>query len=285
MMHLIKIDESLLRRIKAIEIRARKLAEEMFAGEYLSAFKGRGMEFSEVREYEPGDEFRLIDWNVTARRGFPHVKRFVEERELSLIITLDLSGSMLPKLDLAVELCALLAISALKNNDKAGLIAFTDRIELLIPPSKARSTAFLLIRKLLTTRPLGKGTDLSVALDRLMRMRRGIAFLISDFLCEGFERKLRAASKKHDLIALIVREKAEVDLPSHGLVEFEDPETGRRALIDLSEADRLSRKLEEMGHERKEILARCGVDHVEIAVGEPYIGKLIELMRRRAARR
>jgi len=279
----------ILRRIRWIEIRARRLAEEMLAGEYASAFKGRGIEFSEVREYTPGDDIRLIDWNVTARMGSLYVKRYVEERELNVFIIADVSRSMADKFADEVELCALITISALKSGDRVGIIAFTDRPELFIPPRKGRTHALRVIRDLILIRPQGIKTDLNPPLELLRRTvkKRCIAFLISDFFCGDFSRSLRIASKRHDLIAIALNSPIEIDPPQLGLVSVSDPEGNGEVMLDMSGANLrpMRRRIEELRRRRDEIFLRSGVDHVELISGRPYVEPLMRLFRSRAQRR
>ena len=229
--------------MRRIEIATRKAVNEVFAGEYHSVFKGRGIEFPEVREYSPGDEIRTIDWNVTARIGAPFVKVFAEERELTVIIMVDASSSLRfgtvdkIKSELAAELSALFAFSAIKNNDRVGLIIFTDRIECYVPPRKGSKNALRLIREMLGFRPKHKNTDLAVALDFLFRVqkRKAVVILISDFLAEGYEEKLKVARKKYDLIALTLGDPREKEIPPLGLVDLEDAETGKTMTVDSSD--------------------------------------------------
>ncbi len=233
---------SILSKIRRIELRTRRLVESSFAGQYHSVFKGRGMNFEEVREYAPGDEIRSIDWNVTARMDKPFVKKFTEERELTVMLLLDVSASgnfgsvTSSKRELAAEVAAILAFSAINNNDKVGLLLFTDRIELLIPPKKGRQHTLRLIRDMLYFEPQGRETDLAGALNYVNQLlpRRALIFLISDFLCPDFSRPLNVTSKKHDLVALPVIDPGEEQMPNIGIVTLEDAETGRQIDVNTS---------------------------------------------------
>ncbi len=233
-----------IRRIRKIHIHSNYLVNDILAGEYESAFRGRGMEFEEVREYQPGDDVRDIDWNVTARMGHPYVKVYREERELTILLLVDVSGSgqfgsgAQLKNELSAELAAVLAYAAVKNNDKVGLIIFSDSIEKFIPPKKGRNHVWRVIREVLEHRPRSRKTDISAALDFLNRIasRRVIAFLISDFIASDYEKLLRVTNKKHDLIAISIADPRERELPPVGLVELEDAETGETRLIDTGDA-------------------------------------------------
>jgi uncharacterized protein (DUF58 family) len=290
------IPAELAKKIRYIEIFTSKAVNDVLAGEYQSVFKGRGMEFDEVREYTPGDEIRSIDWNVTARMGHPFVKRFVEERELTIMFLVDLSASGAfgsagkTKNEVAAELCALLAFSAIKNNDKVGLIVFTDTIELFVPPAKGVSHVLRLIRDLLHFKPRAAKTDITAALDYLGRVthKRCVVFLVSDFLAEGYEKRLRVLGKRHDLVALSVTDPREVSLPDVGLLELEDAETGEMVLIDTGDAA-VRRSYEELGRERgtrlRTLFASIDIDHVAIVSGRDYVKDLVVFFRRRERRR
>ena len=292
---------SVARKIRLIEIQTSKAVDDVLAGEYSSVFKGSGMEFEEVREYAPGDEIRSIDWNVTARMGRPFVKRYVEERELTVWLLVDLSASgafgSLSQLknEAAAEFCALLAFAAIRNNDKVGLIVFTDRVELSIPPSKGRTHVLRLIRELLRFEPEGRGTDLAVALEYLGRVthKRGVVFLVSDFLSPGVlaeqsGKQLRVLARRHDLIAVTVGDRRERELPDIGLIELEDAETGECVLIDTSSA-RVRRDYaadaRSRGAERQSFFRSTGIDEVEVMTGQDYVRDLRKLFRRREGRR
>jgi uncharacterized protein (DUF58 family) len=290
------IPKELARKIRYIEIHTRKAVNDVLAGEYESVFKGRGMEFDEVREYAPGDEIRTIDWNVTARTGRPYVKRFVEERELTVMFLVDLSASGAfgsvekTKNEVAAELCALLAFSAIQNNDKAGLIVFTDAVELYVPPKKGTSHVLRLIRDLLDFKPRQARTDLAGALDYLGRVthKRCVVFLVSDFQGEGYEKPLRVLGKRHDLIALSITDPREKAMPDVGLIELEDAETGEVVLIDTG-SPALRRRYEALGRERadrlRESFRAMGVDHAEVTTGRDYVRDLIGFFRTRERRR
>src|SRR5574337_129223 len=237
------ISKDILKKIQQIEIHTRRLVNEAFVGEYHSVFKGRGMEFEEVREYQPGDEIRTIDWNVTARMGRPFIKRYVEERELTVMLLVDVSASgnfgsiKQLKNEVAIEICSLLAFSAIKNNDKVGLIMFTDKIEKFIPPKKGPTHVLRVIRELLCTEPTGKGTNISVALEYMNKIssRRAITFMVSDFIANDYAHALRIANKKHDVIAITIADPREQELPNVGFIELKDAESGERSEEHTSE--------------------------------------------------
>ena len=237
------IPKEILKKVKQIQIRSSRLVNDVMAGEYVSVFKGRGMEFEEVREYQIGDDIRTIDWNVTARLGRPYIKIFAEERELTIMFLVDLSssgkfGSVRQfKNEIATEICALLALSATRNNDKVGLILFTDKIEKFVPPKKGKTHVLRVIREVLYFKPEGKGTDISTALEYLIKVtkRKTVSFLVSDFITEGFEHTLRIANKRHDIIAVSVTDPRELEIPDIGFVELEDAETGETTLIDTTD--------------------------------------------------
>ena len=289
------ISKELAKKIRFIQIYTSKAVNDVLAGEYHSVFKGRGMEFDEVREYTPGDEIRTIDWNVTARVGHPYVKRYVEERELTVMFVVDLSASGTfgstekRKNEVAAELCALLAFSAIKNNDKVGLIAFTDVIELYIPPKKGLSHVLRLIRDLLDFKPRQTRTDIGQALDYLGRVshRRAVVFLVSDFQAEGYEKRLRVVARRHDLIAVSITDPREARLPNVGLVELEDAETGERVLIDTG-SERVRRQYEKAGRGRADGLAEMfrsgGIDHIRLESGRDYVRDLVGFFRMRDRR-
>ncbi len=289
------VPREILKKVRFIEISTRGLVNEVFSGEYHSVFKGRGMTFSEVREYQYGDDIRNIDWNVTARTGSPFVKVFEEERELTVMLMVDVSASgnfgtkERFKGELAVELSAVLAFSAIKNNDKIGLILFSDRIEKFVPPRKGRRHVLRVLRELLYHRPQGRGTDISGALEYLSRVisRRAVVFLVSDFMGKDFFRPLSVAGKRHDLIAVRMRDAREVDLPPVGFLEMEDPETGERLVVNTSneaflEAFRGSarRAQEELDRE----FVRSQVDVIDIETGSPYVEPLMRFFQKRMRR-
>ncbi len=288
--------EEMLARVRRLQIRARRLVRRLFLGEYHSVFRGRGIEFSEVREYTPGDEVRTIDWNVTARMGTPYVKKFVEERELVLYLLVDVSASSgfsstpATKRELAAELAALLAFAAEANNDKAGLIAFSNEVELYLPPKKGLQHVLRLARELIYLRPRGRGTDLGAALDYLMRVakRPGVVFLISDFHARGYEPALRLAAQKHDVSAISLSDPRELELPRVGLINLKDPETGDELLIDTDDGEerrRFSAAAAAAAAERRRLLASLGVDEVAIRTDRSYIEPLMAFFRSRAGRR
>jgi uncharacterized protein (DUF58 family) len=266
------------RRIRRIQIRTRAILESGIVGSYHAVFKGRGMEFAEVREYQPGDDVRTIDWNVTARTGVPHVKKFVEERDLTLLLLVDLSGSQrfgsqyLLKKDYAAELAAVLAFSAVANHDRVGAVLFTDRIERYVPPARGRDHALRIVSDLLAIEPEGRGTDLPGALRfarRVMR-RRGIVAVLSDFQAEGYEHSLGILRRRHDVVALHLHDPREAEVPDVGLVWVEDPETGERMVADTSDAQ-VRRLLRSSGLKAaRETFRRTNVDVLTLSTAEPY---------------
>jgi uncharacterized protein (DUF58 family) len=284
----------LLKKVRKIEIKTRGLSSQIFSGEYHSAFKGRGMTFSEVREYQPGDDIRTIDWNVTARFRSPFVKVFQEERELTVMLLVDMSGSRefgtqkQLKQDLITELCAVLAFSAIQNNDKIGVLFFTDQIEKFIPPNKGKTHILRIIRELIEFRPQHKKTDISLALKYFTSAikKRSTAFIISDFIDEDFETALKIANKKHDVVALRIFDEREKEIPDIGLVNFVDAETGEAVWIDTSDKDiRKKYFTEGRKHEEKlkEIFKRAGVDWTNMATGQSYVRPLMNLFKKREA--
>jgi uncharacterized protein (DUF58 family) len=265
------------------------------AGQYHSVFKGRGMVFSEVRQYQPGDEIRIIDWNVTARMNEPYVKVFTEERELTVILVVDVSASKefasrgQAKSEIAAEVAAQIAFSAIANNDRVGLILFSDRVELVIPPKKGRKHVLRLVSDILAFRPRGRGTDLSVGLTYLSRIskRRAVAFLISDFLAGGLEKPLRIVSRKHDLVPVVISDPLEDAFPRLGMVALEDPETGERVIVDtLDPAVRrhFAQRMQSAREERRRLFQKLELDHVELRAGEDYVNALARFFRIRARR-
>jgi uncharacterized protein (DUF58 family) len=285
-----------LRAIRKIQIRTSHLVSDMFAGSYHTAFKGRGMEFAEVRPYLPGDEVRTIDWNVTARTGDVHVKRFVEERELTVMLLVDASASThfgsvrQLKQELAAELAAVLAFSAISNNDKVGLVVFSDAIELALPPRKGNRHVLRVIREILNHRARGRGTDLRVALDWLNRVahRRCVVFVLSDFLAPDLGSQLAASARRHDLIAVVVEDPRERELPAIGLVQLEDPETGKAVLVDTSDEHVRHRFFTDRERERSardRTLRAAGLDVVDVATDGDYARELLRFFRERGRRR
>jgi uncharacterized protein (DUF58 family) len=284
--------KDLLKKVRKIEIKTRGLTRQIFAGEYHSAFKGRGMTFSEVREYQYGDDIRSIDWNVTARFNHPFVKVFEEERELTVMLLIDVSGSgdfgtqAQLKRSMITEIAALLSFSAIENNDKIGVILFSDRIEKFIPPKKGRKHILRIIRELLENNPQSRGTDISESLRFLTNgiKKRCTAFLISDFRDKGYARSLQIANNKHDVAALHVYDRRETSLPAVGLLRVVNAETGRERWIDTSRnqvRENYSMKWESHLEMMKEIFSRAGVDSVSIHTGEDYVKPLIKLFKQR----
>lgn len=289
------IPTEILKKVRRIEIATRGLVNDVFAGEYHSVFKGRGMDFSEVREYSIGDDIRNIDWNVTARMGHPYVKIFQEERELTVMLMVDASSSgnfgsfQQMKGEIAIEICALLAFSAIKNNDKVGLIIFTDKIEKFVPPKKGKTHALRVIRELFYHQPQSNQTDIAAALEYLSRVlrRRSVVFLTSDFISENYEKALQIANRRHDVVAITITDPREVELPNVGFIELEDAETGETHLLDTTDlAIRQSfftqanvRKLE-----REKLFKSMNIDSVDIYTHQSYVEPLIRFFRMRAKR-
>jgi len=287
--------KELLRKVRLIELKTRGLSEHIFSGEYHSAFKGRGMTFSEVREYTPGDEVRTIDWNVTARFGHPFVKVFEEERELTVMLVADLSASGefgttdQLKRELITEACATIAFSAIKNNDKVGLILFTGQVEKFIPPKKGRSHILRLVRELLEFQPRERGTDITAALRYLNSVikKRSITFLLSDMMDTDYEAALKIANRRHDLVVLRTTDPREGELPNMGLVQFVDPETGEGRWVNTgSRAIRNAFRAAALKHQNRtrEILRRSGVDHATISTQDGYVRPLMQLLKQREVR-
>jgi len=289
------IPKELAKKIKYIQIYTSRAVNNVFAGEYESAFKGQGMEFEDVREYQPGDEIRSIDWNVTARMGKPYIKRFVEERELTVIFLVDLSASgsfgsiEKTKNEIAAELCALLAFAAIKNNDKVGLIVFTDTVEMFIPPKKGINHALRLIRELLYFKPRQTSTKISIGLDYLGKVltKKAIVFLVSDFLETGFEKKMRVTGRRHDLIAVSITDPRERTMPNIGLLELEDAETGELVLIDTS-SSAVRKQFASRGIEQATALKKTfhsmGIDQIDINTNEDYMRKIMRFFIEREKR-
>jgi uncharacterized protein (DUF58 family) len=282
----------LLKKVRKIEIKTRGLSQELFSGEYHTAFKGRGMSFSEVREYQVGDDIRSIDWNVTARFNHPYVKIFEEERELTVILLVDMSASenfgtrKQLKQDMITELCAVLAFSAIQNNDKIGIIFFTDVIEKFIPPKKGKSHILHIIRELIEFKPKSKKTDISQALRYFTNAikKKSIAFLISDFMDKDFSEALKIAGGKHDLVALRIYDRREKELPDMGLVKFRDAETGKILWLDTSSQHvrgQYNAAVSEREKMLKDIFIRSGVDTASIATDESYVVPLSTLFKSR----
>jgi uncharacterized protein (DUF58 family) len=289
------IPREILKKVRRIEITTRRQVNDAFAGEYHSVFKGRGMDFSEVREYQFGDDIRAIDWNVTARYGHPFVKVFEEERELTVMLLVDASRSGdfgttdRMKGEIAAELCALLAFSATKNNDKVGLLIFTDRVEKFIAPRKGKSHALRVLRELLYFKPEDRKTDIAAALEYLSRIirRRSVVFLVSDFLSTDFQKALRVANKRHDIVAVNIVDPREREMPSVGFLELEDAETGERLLVDTGDPElrRLySQKSGDAMTQRDQLFKSMGLDSIVIDTSESYLEPLVRFFRARAKR-
>jgi uncharacterized protein (DUF58 family) len=286
------IPAELFKKVRHIQIRTSHMVNDLFAGQYHSVFKGQGMEFEEVREYVPGDDIRSIDWNVTARMGHPYIKKFVEERELTVMLAVDISASNqfgsteTFKKDLAAELAAVLAFSAIRNNDRVGVILFSDEVEHYLPPKKGVPHVLRAIRDVLYHEPRRRGTRIEPALDFLNHVtsRKTVAFLISDFIDTGFDTALRITARRHDLIGVVVDDRAERSWPAAGFVEWEDAETGRRVVVDTS--DRKTRLALEASHRAqraalRETLRGAGVDAIEVTAGEPYEREFVRFFRKR----
>lgn len=289
------LSEEIIKKIKKIEIRSRRAVTDVFAGEYKSVFKGKGMEFLEVREYYPGDDVRTIDWNVTARMGVPYVKKFAEERELTLMILLDASASFdfgtrgRIKRELAAEIGGVLAFCSLRNNDKVGLTIFTDKIEKFIPPAKGITHVLAVIKEILDFEPENKKTDIKNALEYISQImvKRCMLFVVSDFLNPGYEKALRIVNRRHDVIPIRILDPAEVAFPASGLIELEDPETSQHIIIDAAD-----KKIREEFINRKkgeyqyalDFFRSSGIDSIDIKTNEPYVEPLIKFFARRARR-
>jgi len=290
------ITPELLAQVRRLTIRSRRAVEEAFSGAYRSAFRGTGLEFSEVREYVPGDDVRSIDWNVTARQGRPFVKRFDEERELTVVVALDLSGSLRfgsrakTKRDTAAEAGALVALAASRNRDRVGLLLFTDRIELYLPPSKSRARSLRIVRELVAFEPRGSGTDLAGALAFLGRVlrRRAVLFLISDWFAESFERPLNLLARRHEIVTVEVEDPLEESLPARGLLRVRDLETGETRVVDLgASAARREWRSARARRQRalKEALLRARADRVHVMCDAPVAPELVRHFEQRAYRR
>ena len=285
----------ILSKIRRLELRTRRLVESSFAGQYQSVFKGRGMNFEEVRPYTPGDEIRAIEWNVTARTGEPYIKKFTEEREMTVMILLDVSASgnfgsiRESKRELAAEVAAVLAFSAIHNNDKVGLLLFSDRVELFIPPKKGRMHILRLIREMLYFVPKGRGTDLAGALEYMNKViiRRAVLFVISDFLTADFSRPLTVSAKRHDMVALTIVDPVEEVLPDVGVILLEDPETGEQIEVDTSRRD-VSKGYADLAAQRarevQRIFGSRGVDTVQLRTDTDYLPVLRNFFDRRGRR-
>ncbi|MDY6862205.1 MAG: DUF58 domain-containing protein [Thermodesulfobacteriota bacterium] len=289
------ISTELFKQIQNIHIRTKYLVNDVLAGEYESTFKGRGMEFEEVREYQPGDDIRLIDWNVTARMGHPFVKVYHEERELTVMLLVDVSSSgkfgSFKKLknEVSAEIAAILAFSAVHNNDKVGLIIFSDTVEKFIPPKKGNNHVWLVIKEVLSHEAMHKGTDINQALEFLYRVisRRAVCFFISDFLTTGFEKTFKIVSKKHDLIPISIIDPREMDIPAVGIIEFEDAEKGEVVYINTNDKNvrmGIKRAWNKKIKEREDLFKLSGVDHITIHTERPYVEPIFRFFKRREKR-
>lgn len=284
--------QELLKKVRKIEIKTRGLSNRIFSGEYHSAFKGRGMAFSEVREYTAGDDIRSIDWNVTSRFNHPYVKVFEEERELTVMLLVDISGSgefgtqQQFKRELITELCAVLSFSAIKNNDKVGIIFFSNKIEKFIPPKKGKSHILRIIRELIDLKPAQKGTDIAMALRYFTNVikKRSIAFMISDFMSPDYRDALKIAARKHDLVAMRIFDEREQWLPNIGIIQISDPETGKCLSIDTSELslrNSYSKQFTQASNDFNALIAKCGIDCVNLKTNQNYIQPLMNLFKQR----
>ncbi|HSU97059.1 MAG TPA: DUF58 domain-containing protein [Gemmatimonadaceae bacterium] len=291
----VRISPEILKQVKRVELKTRGLVDALFSGEYRSVFKGQGMEFSEVREYIPGDEVRTIDWNVTARMNRPFVKRYIEERELTVVLALDISGSesfgtvSRFKSDVMTEFAAVIAMAAVRNNDRVGLIFFTDRVEHVVPPRKGKRHVLRIVRDLLAFVPKGTGTNLRPALEYMQRTLRQhtVIFLVSDFQDEGYEHALKVLGRRHDIVAVTLNDPAEQSLPSVGLARMRDPETGEFLEVDTSDRRVRAAYAEHIAAElaaRRRVLRRSGVDEIELTTDGSVIEPLLKFFRTRETR-
>ncbi len=289
------VPKELIKKLRRIEITTRRVVNETLAGNYHSAFKGRGMTFDEVRQYQPGDDVRTLDWNVTARMNDAYVKVFTEERELTAMLLVDLSASQnfgsktKTKSEVAAEVAALLAFSAITNNDRVGLILFTDRIEHFVPPKKGRKHVMRIITEILRTQPVGTGTSLHAGLQHLLHVvrRQCMAFLISDFIADRYEDSLRIASRRHDLVPIVLRDPLEENLPRLGITMVEDPETGERLRIDLRNPrvqDHFLQLTRKRCQERNRLFRKLSLDFIELGSNEGYAKSLVTFFHARARR-
>ncbi|MFC1667810.1 DUF58 domain-containing protein [Chlamydiota bacterium] len=289
------ISKEILKNVRHIEIRTKQLVNDVFSGEYKSVFKGRGMEFSEVREYQPGDDIRSVDWNVTARMGHPFVKKYVEERQLNVMLMVDVSGSQLFgtsktfKSEFAAEVSSVLAFAAIKNNDRVGVILFTDEIELYIPPQKGRQHVLRVIREILYFKARRKKTNIANALQFLNRItkRRSVVFLLSDFVDQRFKKDLQITSKKHDVVSLYLYDRKEIELPQHQLFSLEDPETGEQLIIDTASSGMISEFEKEQRHTQEMLIKEFQANKVDCILlenGKSYVEPLIAFFKMREKR-
>lgn len=288
--------KDLLRRVRRIRLRTRQVVNAALAGQYHAAFKGRGMEFEEVRPYQIGDDVRAIDWNVSARLGDPHIKLFREERELTVMLAVDCSGSLdfgtsgTFKRDVLAEIAATVAFSAAMNNDKIGLLAFTDRVERFVPPRKGTRHVMRIVREILGLRPEGRGSEIGPAIEELDRVlrQRSVVFVLSDFLAEGWSRSMQAARQRHDVVPVVVGDPREHELPPVGLIELTDAETGRRRLVDTSRRAvrrRFSEQATRLREDRQRAFRRMKLDPIEVDTSIDFIEPLTTYFRRRERRR
>lgn len=289
------IPKEILKKVRQIEIRTGRLVNDVFAGQYESIFKGRGMEFHEVREYTPGDDIRSIDWNVTARTGNPYVKKFIEERELTVLLMADMSGSGYfssrdkMKSEIMAEIGALLAFSAIKNSDRVGLLLFTDHVEKFIAPKKGRPHVLRVIRELLYYKPSGRKTSINSALEYLGKVlkKKAVVFLISDFMDSGYEKLLGILNKRHDIIGISISDPRETDIPDIGLLKFEDAETGDNVFLDTGDRflrEELMRRRTIFKENRKKAFRSMALDSVDISTDKSYIEPLMLFFKMRARR-
>ena len=291
------LTDDLIARIRRIEITTRKLVNDSFAGEYQSVFKGRGMEFDEVRLYHPGDDVRSIDWNVTARTGEPHVKSYIEERELTVMLVVDVSGSgefgtrNRFKRELAVELAAVMSFAATTNNDKVGLLLFTDRVESLVPPRKGRSHVLRMVRDLLVFQPEGTGTDITLALNTVHRMlkRRSIVFLVSDFLADpdSYRQAMLVTNRRHDVVAFDLSDPLEREIANIGVIALEDAESGQLRWVDTGSTEwrgEFTRRVERLEAGKRDVLTAAGVDRVSLTTERDYVAEVGAFFRTRRQR-
>ena len=290
------LPKEIIKKIRRIEIKTSRMVSDVFAGCYHSVFKGRGIEFDEVREYQPGDEIRSIDWNVTARMGHPFIKKFVEERQMTVMLLMDASGSSFfgtkgqLKSEVAAELCSVLAFSAIKNNDRVGLIIFSDRIEKFIPPRKGSRHVLRVIREVLYHKPQGKKTDIRCALDYLNNVthKKTVSFLISDFLDCEFKKQLSITNKRHDLIAVTITDPREQEMPNAGIVSFEDAETREVFLVDAANRllrDAFAKNSAAVLARRQQVFKQAGVDVINLRTDVAYTKELIRFFRKREKKR
>jgi uncharacterized protein (DUF58 family) len=290
-----RIAPEILNQVKRIELKTRGLVDALFAGEYRSVFKGQGMEFAEVREYLPGDEVRSIDWNVTARMNRPYVKRYIEERELTVVLALDVSGSerfgtvRRFKSDVLTEFAAVVAMAAVRNNDRVGIVFFTDRVEHVVPPRKGKRHVLRIVRDLLAFVPKHTGTDLNSVLEHLQRTlhQHTVIFLVSDFQAEGYEHALKVLGRRHDIVAVTLNDPAELELPDVGVARLVDPETGE--LVEVDTGDRAVRAAYETAvhaatDARQRLLRRAGVDEIQLETGQSVIEPILKFFRTRETR-